>query len=71
MLTTGGLFLNGDFVKPEGTPHEYEPGRFLVSRHLEILKEVGFRKMQCLVYLEREIENPTAAQNYACLQAIV
>ncbi len=71
VLTTGGLFLNGDFVKPEGTPHEYEPGRFLVSRHLEILKEVGFKKVQCLVYLETEIENSTAAQNYACLQAVV
>lgn len=71
LLTTGGVFLNGDFVKPDGTSHDYEPGRFLVSRHLEILKEVGFNNVQCLVYLEREIENPTAAQNYACLRAIV
>ncbi len=71
LLSPGGVFLNGDFVKPEDTPHEYEPGRFLVSRHLDILQEVGFNDVQCLIYLEREIDNPTAAQNYACLQAIV
>lgn len=71
LLPAGGVFLNGDFVKPDDTPHEYEPGRFLVSRHLDILREVGFRDVQCLLYLEKEIEHPTAAQNYACLQAIV
>ncbi len=71
LLSPGGVFLNGDFVKPEDTPHEYEPGRFLVSRHLDILQEVRFNDVQCLIYLEREIDNPTAAQNYACLQAIV
>ncbi len=71
LLPAGGVFLNGDFVKPDDTSHEYEPGRFLVSRHLDILREVGFRDVQCLLYLEKEIEHPTAAQNYACLQAIV
>ena len=70
LLPEGGILLNGDFVKPDGTRHEFEPGRFLVSRHLEILQEVGFREAQCLVLLERELENPTPAQNYACLQAV-
>ncbi len=71
LLAAGGVFFNGDFVKPDGTPHEYEPGRFLVSRHLDILRDVGFREAACLIYLEKEIEHPTAAQNYACFQALV
>lgn len=71
LLAPGGILLNGDFVKPDGTKHEYEPGRFLISRHLEILREVGFRDVKCLVSLERELENPTAAQNYACFQALI
>jgi hypothetical protein len=71
LLPEGGILLNGDFVKPEGTRLEFEPGRFLISRHLEILREAGFREAQCLVLLERELENPTPAQNYACLQAVV
>lgn len=71
VLAPGGVFLNGDFVKPDDTPHEYEAGRFPVSRHLDILQEVGFQGARCLVYLEKEIDNPSAAQNYACLQAVV
>lgn len=71
LLAKGGILLNGDFVKPEGTPHDYEAGRFLVSRHLELLRDAGFRDAQCLVFLEPELENPTTAQNYACLKAVV
>lgn len=71
LLPPGGVFLNGDFVKPDGTRHEYEAGRFEVARHLDILHAAGFRDAQCLVYLEHEIEHPTSAQNYACLQAVV
>ena len=71
LLVDGGILLNGDFVKPEGTQHDYEAGRFLVSRHLELLKESGFRAAHCLVFLEKELENPTTAQNYACIKAIV
>lgn len=70
LLMPGGVFLNGDFVKPDDTPHDYEPGRFLVSRHLDLLREVGFEDAQCLIYLEKEIDQPTAAQNYVCLQAM-
>jgi SAM-dependent methyltransferase len=71
LLANEGILLNGDFVKPEGTQHDYEAGRFLVSRHLELLREVGFRAAHCLVFLEQELENPTSAQNYACMKAIV
>lgn len=70
LLANGGILLNGDFVKPEGTRHHYEGGRFLVSRHLELLREVGFQAGECLVFLEPEIDNPTPAQNYACMKAI-
>jgi len=71
LMASGGILLNGDFVKPEGTRHDFEAGRFPVSRHLELLQEVGFRGAHCLIFLEQELENPTSAQNYACMQAIV
>ena len=69
-LPQGGPLLNGDFVKPEGTPHPFEPGRFAVSRHLELLQEAGFSRVSSLGLWEEEIEAPTPAQNYACLLAI-
>ena len=52
------------------TIHEFEAGRFRISRHLEMLRNVGFRDVECLILLEQEIESPTPAQNYACLKAI-
>lgn len=66
-----GVFLNGDFVKPDRTAHVFEPGRFETSRHLELLRTAGFRGSECLAMLEQEIESPTPAQNYACLKAIL
>ena len=71
LLADGGMLLNGDFVKPDGTRHEYEAGRFVVSRHLELLQEAGFREAHCLMFFEKELENPTSAQNYACIKAMV
>ncbi|MDP6603835.1 MAG: class I SAM-dependent methyltransferase [Rhodospirillales bacterium] len=68
-LPPGGVLVNGDFIKPDGTSFEYEPGRFTISRHLELLVDAGFSKPQCLAHLEPNIENPTAAENYACLVA--
>jgi SAM-dependent methyltransferase len=69
-LATGGILLNGDFVKPAGTQLEFEPGRFPIDRHLDLLRAAGFRAASCLAFLEQELENPTSAQNYACLEAI-
>lgn len=69
LLPPGGLLLNGDFVKPEGAELPFEPGRFLVDQHLAYLAEAGFQRTACLIFLEREIEQPTSAQNYACLAA--
>ncbi len=69
LLEPGGIFLNGDFVKPEDTTHDYEPGRFTVARHLELLAAAGFSGCRCLGFWEKELEAPTTAHNYACLLA--
>ncbi len=69
-LVERGLLLNGDFIKPADTRYQYEPGRFEIATHLEMLHRVGFRSAQCLLVLEHELASPTAAQNYACLKAL-
>ncbi len=71
LLRDGGVLLNGDFIKPDQAVFEYEPGRFEIARHLELLRRVGFGDAQCLVVLEKELEAPTAAQNYACFRGLV
>jgi cyclopropane fatty-acyl-phospholipid synthase-like methyltransferase len=70
VLPAGGLFLNGDFVKPDESRFEYEPGRITPSRHEELLREAGFRKVARLAYLEKDVANPTSANNYACFVGI-
>jgi SAM-dependent methyltransferase len=69
LLPSGGVFINGDFIKPGGTVWSYEPGRFEIERHLEILRQAGFRRPASLAQFEHNIDSPTAAQNYACLMA--
>ena len=69
-LPAGGVLVNGDFIKPDGTTWDYEPGRFEISRHIELLRQAGFFDPRSLAHLEANIENPTTAQNYACLVAI-
>jgi SAM-dependent methyltransferase len=68
-LPEGGILVNGDFIKPDGTGWEYEPGRFPIARHLELLRAVGFSHPASLRHFEPELDHPTAAQNYACLVA--
>jgi SAM-dependent methyltransferase len=68
-LPESGVLVNGDFIKPDGTNWDYEPGRFEIARHLDLLREAGFKNPTSLFHFEREIEQPTAAQNYACLVA--
>ncbi|MGV3723716.1 MAG: class I SAM-dependent methyltransferase [Actinomycetota bacterium] len=67
LLAPGGVLLDGDFVKPEGTAYEFEPGRFEVSRRLELLHLAGFTRRECLELFEVELTTPTPAQNYALL----
>jgi cyclopropane fatty-acyl-phospholipid synthase-like methyltransferase len=69
-LPEGGVLANGDFIKPDGTTWEYEPGRFEVKRHLELLRDAGFSDPKSLAHLEPNLEDPTPAQNYACLVAV-
>lgn len=70
-LRAGGIFLNGDFIKPDNAIHEYEPGRFEIAKHVSLLRSAGFDAAECLVVLEEEIEAPTAGQNYACFKGVV
>ena len=69
MLPKGGVLINGDFIKPDGTYWDYEPGRFETARHLELLRQAGFADPSVLATYELNTETPTAAQNYACLIA--
>ncbi len=71
VLRDGGMLLNGDFIKPDAARYEYEPGRFEIAKHIEILQRVGFRSAECLGVLEEEVESPTAAHNYACFKGVV
>ena len=70
-LEKSGVLLNGDFIKPDKALHEFEPGRFEIANHIEMLQRVGFNNAECLVVLEEEITSPTSAQNYACFKAVV
>lgn len=70
ILPVGGVLVNGDFIKPDGTTWEYEPGRFEVNRHLELLRKAGFADPKSLAHLEQNLKDPTPAQNYACLVAV-
>jgi SAM-dependent methyltransferase len=63
-LPMGGVLVNGDFIKPDGTIWEYEPGRF------ELLRHAGFSDPKSLAHLEPNLKDPTPAQNYACLVAV-
>jgi len=68
-LDRGGILVNGDFIKPMGAKQKFEGGRFCVTKHLELLSNVGFSNANCLSLFEEEIESPTPAQNYACISA--
>jgi SAM-dependent methyltransferase len=70
LLPKGGILMNGDFIKPDGTSWTYEPGRFEVDRHLELLRQAGFKDPTSVALFEHNLDNPTSAQNYACLMAV-
>jgi hypothetical protein len=70
VLPEGGVLMNGDFIKPDGTSWTYEPGRFEVGRHLELLGQAGFKEPASLAMFEHNLDHPTAAQDYACLIAV-
>ena len=41
-LPPGGVLVNGDFIKPDGTTWLYEPARLEIARHHELLRNAGF-----------------------------
>jgi SAM-dependent methyltransferase len=69
-LPKGGVLVNGDFIKPDGTTWVYEPGRFEIDRHFELLRNAGFSDPKSLAHLEPNIEDPKGFQNYACILAV-
>lgn len=69
ILQPQGVFLNGDFIKPETSTFEYEGGRIKPSVHLNLLHSVGFQSAICVKEFEINIVNPTTANNYACFEA--
>ncbi len=69
LLQNDGIFLNGDFIKPDNIKVEYEGGRLEIKTHLDLLQSVGFQSADCLKEFEKNIKNPTTANNYACFEA--
>ena len=69
-LPKGGVLVNGDFIKPEGTTWEFEAGRFELDRHFELLRSAGFSDPVSLAHLEANIEDPKGSENYACIVAV-
>ncbi len=69
-LPQGGVLLNGDFIKPEESDFEYEGGRIRPSEHLKLLRSAGFRDVKLIAEFEKDVLNPTTANNYACFRAI-
>jgi hypothetical protein len=56
--------------KTDGTAWDYEPARFEVARHLELLRAAGSANPVSVEHFEREIESAKAAQYYACMAAM-
>ena len=65
LLRQGGLFINGDFIKPELSEFEYEGGRIKPSQHLTLLSEMGFKGVQKIADFEVDVHAPTPANNYS------
>jgi hypothetical protein len=57
----GGYLLNGGFIKPDGTSWTYEPGRFEIDRHLELLRQAGFKDPTSVALFEHNLDNPGRA----------
>ena len=62
-----GILINGDFIKPEETEYDYEPGRIEVESHLHLLTGLGYKQVTCAGRYEINVTEPTSANNYACM----
>lgn len=70
VLYKGGVLLNGDFIKPENSPFEYEGGRIKPSVHIALLKKAGFETVSVIKELEKNVMEPTTSNNYSCFMAV-
>jgi len=68
LLRKGGILINADFIKPDDVSLPFEPGRILVSSHLNHLKEAGFKEVACTNAFEMNSASPASHNNYACLK---
>ena len=68
-LPQEGILLNGDFIKPEASTFEYEAGRIKPSEHIDLLQLAGFQSVECIKEFEKDVDNPTTANNYSCFFA--
>ena len=67
LISKGGVLVNADFIKPMGSPFEFEPGRILIEEHLNLMTSIGFNPTSCVKKFEVSIENPESHNNYACM----
>jgi len=67
LISKGGVLVNADFIKPMGSPFEFEPGRILIEEHLKLMTSIGFNPTSCVKKFEVSIENPESHNNYACM----
>ena len=64
-----GVLLNGDFIKPEGIDTDYEGGRIEIRKHLEFLKDLGYKNVRSSKIYEENREDPSTSNNYALIIA--
>jgi hypothetical protein len=51
LLVSGGLFLNADLTVPPGQDKPDNPGRRSIPRHLELLRQHGYKNVTCTLEL--------------------
>ena len=51
LLRSRGQFINADLLRSRTDPPESNPGRFTVSKHLELLHAAGFEDERCTLQL--------------------
>ncbi|MDH3650287.1 MAG: class I SAM-dependent methyltransferase [Saprospiraceae bacterium] len=64
-----GCLINADFIKPAGTSYDYEHGRIGIKEHLGMLRDLGYINVSMVQQYEKNLKQPTAANNYACFFA--
>ena len=63
-----GILLNGDFIKPSGSPFSFEGGRFEISRHRKFLQSLGYQYVRVPGRYEINNTDPTPSNNYMLME---